>query len=187
MPGKVFLDILDLAREQHGFVRTADLRDLGIDPKRLVDYAARGQAEHLGYGLYRLLLVPPSRWDEFMRAAMWPDGRGTLSHETALDLHGLCDVNPNHIDITVPTTYRTHRAVPSTYRLHARELPDDAVTYLEGVPLVKPARAIADGIEAGLRPSLLDQAIATAQDQALITTAAADELRAQRDQRSHVA
>jgi predicted transcriptional regulator of viral defense system len=182
VPGRVFLDILDLAREQHGFVRTADLRDLGINPKRLVDYAARGQAEHLGYGLYRLLLVPPSRWDEFMRATIWPDGRGTLSHETALDLHGLCDVNPNHIDVTVPTTYRTHRAVPTPYRLHARELPDDAVTYLEGVPIVKPVRAIADGIEAGLRPSLLDQAIATAQDQALITTAAADELRARRDQ-----
>lgn len=187
MPGKVFIEILDLAREQHGYVRTADLRELGISPKRLGDYAARGQAEHLGYGLYRLLLVPPSRWDEFMKATIWPDGRGTLSHETALDLHGLCDVNPNHIDVTVPKTYRTHRAVPSSYRLHSREIPSDDVTYLEGVPIVRPARAIADGIESGLRPSLLDQAIATAQDQALITTAVAEELRARRDQKGRVA
>jgi predicted transcriptional regulator of viral defense system len=187
MPGKIFLDILDIAQEQHGFVRSADLRDRGISPKRLADYAARGQAEHLGYGLYRLLLVPPSQWDEFMKATIWPDGRGVLSHETALDLHGLCDVNPNHIDITVPETYRTHRAVPKAYRLHARTLPNDGLTYLEGVPIVRPARAIADGIEAGLRPSLLDQAIETAQSQALITTAAADELRASRDQRAHIA
>jgi predicted transcriptional regulator of viral defense system len=187
MPGRVFLEILDLAREQHGFVRTADLRDLGISPKRLVDYAARGQAEHLGYGLYRLVLVPPSRWDEFMKATIWPDGRGVLSHETALDLHGLCDVNPNHIDITIPETYRTHRAVPKPYRLHARALPNDDLTYLEGVPIVRPARAITDGIEAGLRPSLLDQAVETAQSQALITTAAADELRARRNQPAHVA
>jgi predicted transcriptional regulator of viral defense system len=186
MPGRVFLDILDIAQEQHGFVRSADLRNRGISPKRLADYAARGQAEHLGYGLYRLLLVPPSRWDEFMKATIWPDGRGILSHETALDLHGLCDVNPNHIDITVPERYRTHRTVPHAYRLHARALPNDDLTSLEGVPIVRPARAIADGIEAGLRPSLLDQAIETAQGQALITAATADALRAKRDRRAHV-
>jgi predicted transcriptional regulator of viral defense system len=185
MPGAVFTEILALAQDQHGFVRTADLREAGIDPKRLADYAARGQAEHLGYGLYRLLLVPPSRWDEFMKATAWPDGRGVLSHETALDLHDLCDVNPNRIDVTVPKAYRTHRDVPASYRLRARNLAVDDVTSLEGVPIVTPAKAIEDGIEIGLRPSLLEQAIETAQGQALIPAAVANGLRALRNEMAH--
>ena len=185
MPGAVFTAILELAREQHGFVRTSDLRDAGISPKRLVDYAARGQAEHLGHGLYRLNLVPPSQWDEFMKATAWPDGRGVLSHETALDLHGLCDVSPDHIDVSVPKAYRTHRRVPAPYRLHARNLTDGDVTYLEGVPIVRPAKAIEDGIEIRLRPSLIEQALETAEEQALVPRTVIAELRALRSTKAH--
>jgi predicted transcriptional regulator of viral defense system len=115
-----------------------------------------------------------------MHAAVWPDGRGVLSHETALDLHDLCDVNPNHIDVTVPKTYRTHRDVPGSYRLHPRNLDAADITSLNGVPIVTPARAIADGIEVGLRPTLIDQAIDKTQQQAVIPSATADVLRALR-------
>jgi predicted transcriptional regulator of viral defense system len=181
MPGKVFNQVLDVARDQHGFVRAADLRDIGLDPKRLVDYSRRGLADHLGYGVYRLRLVPPGPWDEFMQAALWPDGRGVLSHETALDLHDLCDVNPNHIDITVPADYRTHREVPDVYRLHRRALVDEDVGYVHGMPVVTPARAITDGIDAGLRPTLIEQAIDTAEREAMITSATATSLRAMRN------
>lgn len=130
MPGRVFTEILALAAEQNGFVRTREVRELGIDPRRLNDYARRGLAERVGRGLYRIELVPPGDFDEFARAAQWPDGRGTLSGETALDLHELCDVSPAHIDITVPRGYRTHRPVPARYRLHPRDIAEDEVTWL---------------------------------------------------------
>lgn len=177
MPGKVFTEVMEIAREQHGFVRAADLRKIGVDPKRLADYHRRGLADRHGYGVYRLRIVPPGEWDEYMLAAVWADGRGVLSHETALDLHDLCDVNPNHIDITVPARYRTHREVPTPYRLHGRELPATAVTSVQGVPVVTPWQAITDGIELHLRPSLVEQAIETAEWQAMIRSDAADDLR----------
>jgi predicted transcriptional regulator of viral defense system len=170
MPGRVFNEVLALAAEQNGFVRTREVRELGVDPRRLNDYARRGLAERVGRGLYRIQLVPPGDLDEFARAVQWPDGRGTLSGETALDLHELCDVSPAHIDITVPPGYRTHRVAPTHYRLHRRELAPDEVTRLRDVPIVTPVRAIADGIELGLRPTLIAQAIETAARQALITT-----------------
>jgi predicted transcriptional regulator of viral defense system len=182
VPGKVFNEVLEIARDQHGFVRTADLRELGLDPRRLNDYRRRGLADRLGYGVYRMTIIPPGERDEYMYAAVWPDGRGVLSHETALDLHDLCDVNPNHIDITVPKTYRTHRQVPRTYRLHPADLPSGEITYLEGLPIVTAARAIAECIRAGLRPTLVDQAIDTAERQAMITVETAVQLRALRDQ-----
>lgn len=185
MPGRVFNEVLERARDQHGFVRAADLREMGLDPKRLNDYWRRGLADRVSHGIYRIKLVPPSEWDEFIQAAMWPDGRGVLSHETALDLHDLCDVNPNHIDVTVPRDYRTHRQVPATYRLHRRALPDGDVGSVDGVPVVTPSRAIADGIEAGLRPTLIDQAIDTAEREAMITRDVARRLRAMRDATVH--
>ncbi len=180
MPGRVFTEILALAAEQNGFARTREARDLGIDPRRLNDYARRGLAEHVGRGLYRIELVPHGDFDEFARAAQWPDGRGTLSGETALDLHELCDASPAHIDITVPRGYRTHRQVPVRYRLHRRDLAGDEVTRLRDVPIVTPARAIADAIELELRPTLIDQAIDTAARQALITAEQEADLRAAR-------
>lgn len=183
MPGRVFAQILAVAAEQQGFIRSREVRELGIDPRRLNDYARRGLAEHVGRGLYRIDLVPRGDLDEFAQAAAWPDGRGTLSAETALDLHELCDVNPDHIDITVPRAYRTHRDVPARYHLHRADLADEDRTWMRGVPIVTPARAIADAIEIGLRPSLIEQAIDTAAHQALITSNVEARLRTLADKR----
>jgi predicted transcriptional regulator of viral defense system len=185
VPGKVFTKLLELAQEQNGYVRAADARELGIDPKRLHDYWRRGQADHRGYGVYRLHIIPHNEFDEFMEATIWPDGRGVLCLETALDLHELCDVNPNRIDINVPKAYRTHRAIPPRYRLHHRDLEHEDVTQMAGIPIVTPARAIADAIEARLRPTLIEQAIDAALRQALITADTATHLQTIRNHLAH--
>lgn len=130
-------------------------------------------AERVAYGVYRMKMIPPDGLDEYARAALWPMGVGVLSHETALDLHELCDVNPAVIDVTVPRRYRTHRPVPGLYRLHRRDLTADQAERLRGLPIVTPLRAIFDGIEGHVRGELIDQSIVTAEKQSVITTAEA--------------
>ena len=169
MPGRVYTQLLDLAQDQHGYLRTEDVRDAGFDPKRLVDYERRGVAERVAYGVYRMKAVPPDDLDEYMRAALWPMGTGVLSHDTALDLYGLCDINPARIEVTVPCCYRTHRTVPALYRLYPRDLDAGQVGRLRGLPIVAPLRAILDGIESDVRGELIEQAIQTAEQQGLIT------------------
>jgi predicted transcriptional regulator of viral defense system len=169
MPGRVYTELLDLAQDQHGYLRTEDVRKAGLDPKRLVDYERRGVAERVAYGVYRMKAMPPDELEEYMRAALWPMGVGVLSHETALDLYELCDVNPASVDVTVPRRYRTHRPVPALYRLHPRDLASKLTTKLRGLPIVTPLRAILDGIEAHVRGELIEQAIQTAEQQTLIT------------------
>ena len=93
---------------------------------------------------------------------MWADRRGTLSHDTALDLHELCDINPAQIHITIPTAYRLQKVVPKLYRIHRDDLEKGERTFYEGIPIVTPHRAIADEIETGVRADLLRQAIDTA-------------------------
>jgi len=178
MPGRVYSELLDLAQDRHGYLRSEDAREAGFDPRRLVDYERRGAAERVAYGVYRMKAVPPDELDEYMRAALWPMGTGVLSHETALDLHELCDVNPAGIDVTVPCRYRTHRPTPALYRLHRRDLTAVQTERLRGLPIVTPLRAILDGIDAHVRGGLIEDAIETAERQGLITAEDAARARA---------
>jgi predicted transcriptional regulator of viral defense system len=163
MPGKNFDKLALIAAEQQGLLTAADAREVGIDPHRLVDMERRGTIERVARGLYRFpLLDSRPALSQLAQATLWADRRGVLSHDTALDLYELCDVNPAQIHITIPTSYRLQKAVPRLYALHKRDLAKNERTLYEGIPIVTPQRAILDGIEAGLRTDLLRQAIDTA-------------------------
>ncbi len=168
--------LLDHAQQQYGYLTPADARALDIDPTQLRLMAARHTLEHLGHGLYRMPMVPVTQLDAYMEAVLWTSRLGVLSHETALDLHELCDVNPSAIHITVPSGFRTRKAVPEIYRLHPFELDSAEVGWHEGIPIVTPERAILGGIEQALGWQLVDQAIDTARARGLITKAAARRL-----------
>ena len=171
MPGRVFTEIADIAADQNGLVTTADARKAGINPLRLVDMERRGTAERVERGVYRIPLVAPHNdLEQLTRATMWltRGRRAVLCHDTALDLHDLCDINPGQIHITVPAGYRFGREVPALYTVHKRDLDPRDITYYEGIPIVTPRRAILDGIESGVRTDLLRQAIDTAGRRGLV-------------------
>jgi len=176
MPGKTFTVLLDHAQQQYGYLTPDDARELDIDPTQLRLMAARQTLEHLGHGLYRMPMVPATSLDSYMEAVLWTGRRGVLSHETALDLHQLCDVNPNAIHLTVPRGFRTRKAVSEIYRLHRFNLDPSEIGRHEGIPIVTPERAILGGIEQALGWQLIDQAIATARARGLITKPAAKRL-----------
>jgi predicted transcriptional regulator of viral defense system len=169
MPGKIFTKLLDVAQDQYGFVTAEDAKARGIDPLRLQDLTRRGLAERVGHGLYRINTVPATALDPYMEATLWPHGnRGVLSHETALDLHELCDVNPGRIHIAVPKAHRPRREIPKLYVVHRRDLADEDTTLHEGIAIVTPFRAILDGIESHLGERLVRQAIANADRRGLL-------------------
>lgn len=152
--------LLDLAFDQHGFVTSEDARSLQINDQRLVDMERRGTLERVARGLYRFKAIPRTGREHLMEAVLWPRRtRGVLSHDTALDLHGLCDINPIEVHITLPDSYRINREIPSGYVMHHRNLTDADRTLVEGIPTVTPAHSIRDAIETHLDPKLIDQAI----------------------------
>lgn len=171
MPGRVYNSLTEIALDQYGFVTARDARANGIDPHRLVEMARRGTLERVSHGIYRMPVIAPSGLEQLMEATLWPRGEGVLSHETALDLHGLCDVNPAKIHVTVPRSHRLTREIPARYAIHRRDLEPREITLHEGIPVVTPARAILDGLEPHLRGDLLDQAFATARRRGLLRKA----------------
>ncbi|MGH2675268.1 MAG: type IV toxin-antitoxin system AbiEi family antitoxin domain-containing protein [Actinomycetota bacterium] len=169
------MELLEKATGQYGYVTADDARASGVDPVQLRIMHHRGLVERVARGVYRFPIVPTTALDQYMEAVLWPRTNAALSHETALDLHGLCDVNPARIHVTVPADYRLRRDLPEVYQLHRRDLDPDDVTLHEGIPIVTVYRAIRDGLEADLGGYLIDQAIDTARRRGLLTPA---ELRA---------
>ncbi len=151
----------ELALDQHGVFTTAQARELGIDPKTLWAMAKRDRVRRISFGVYQDPGAPETRWTEYMRAALWPQGvMGVLSHQTALSLMELSDVNPSKIHMTLPLGHRVRRRQPPPVLvLHWADLPDEDVGSIEGVPVTRAGRAIRDCARAHIGPALLRQAI----------------------------
>jgi predicted transcriptional regulator of viral defense system len=168
MPGKWYAELFDIASDRYGYVTPHDATSIGAQDRVLVDMERHGHLHRVSRGLYRFRSFPPSVRDELMAATLWPNRLGVISHDSALDLWDLGDVNPAKIHVTVPKTARVRRRVPPAYVVHVRNLDEGDVTNVEGIPVVTPLRAILDGIERHLDDRLIRQAIDGAQRRGLL-------------------
>lgn len=176
MTERVWDQLFEVAIDQYGYLTPADAVAAGVDPAQLRIMFHRHRLERIDHGLYRLPLVPVTELDQYMEMVLRTGRRGVLSDTTALDVLDLCDANPAVIHVTVPTAFRTRRDLPDVLRLHRRDLRPDEHTLYEGIPIVTPYRAIRDGIEAGIGPHLIEQAIATATETGVLTVVEREEL-----------
>lgn len=151
----------ELALDQHGVFTSAQARNLGVHPKTLWAMANRDRIKRLSFGVYQDLGAPLTPWTQYMSAVLWPQGMtGVLSHQTALSLMELSDVNPARIHLTIPVGYRVRRRqVPGVLVLHWADLSEEDVGSVEGVPVTKAARTIRDCAEAHIGPALLRQTL----------------------------
>jgi len=177
MPGVRYKQLAERAAETFGYVTGEDARALGVPMGTLNALSRRGQLDRVGRGIYRVPLIPPSRLDQYMLATLWPDRRGMISHESALDLYEISDVNPANIHVTVPAGYRTHREIPPLYVLHREDIASVDRGSFEGVPVVSAAKAIRQAHAQHLRQSLLEQAIDDGLGNGWLTRRDADSLR----------
>jgi predicted transcriptional regulator of viral defense system len=160
VPGSAYNTIYEIAADQSGYVTTAQAGAAGISKDTLGKMAVRGVLERVSWGLYRLVQFPISDEGQYVEATLWPLSiRGTISHESALALYGLSDVNPAKIHITIPRRSRIQREVPRTMVIHRADLSTADTQVLEGIPITTPERAIRDCHAAHLGPALVGQAI----------------------------
>ena len=142
---------------------------------------SRGTLIAAGHGVYRVPALPHDRFDEFIHARLWAAGRGVISRDSALVVHELCDINPTHVHLTIPTSYRINRAGSDRYIIHHANLTDAEITRIDAVTLTTIPRTLHDVI--GTVPVYLArQAIDTARRRGAITAGARDALTARLDQ-----
>lgn len=178
MPGRAYEALFKLATDQFGYVTREQSLAAGFAGNALREMARRGAVDHIGDGVYRFKAFPRGPLDAYMEAVLWPHGKtGVLSHETALDIYGLSDANPDKIHITLPKKHRVTRAIPRLYEIHHAELRPDEVSWREGLPLTTVERTIQDCYQTHLRRGLLEQALEQARTRGLITAAEERRLR----------
>ena len=182
---KVWDQLWDVAVEQYGFVTSRDADGLGLPGTTLGLMASRGRLERVSHGVYRFPQWPVSANDNLMQAVLWTlDPAAVLSHETALDVWDLCDVNPFKIHVSIPKQRPLRRAnTPDVYVIHRESLTADERGWWQNIPTVTPAAAIRQGIVDGLRPSLIVQAIEQGLARNLIDDDTAVQRRAELDER----
>ncbi len=156
--------LYELAESQSGYFTAAQARAAGLHPVRLVQLERNDDIERLSRGVYRLARYPISPFGQYMEASLWPqvrrpEMRGTISHESALALYGLSDVNPSKVHITLPPALRIRRAPPAQLVIHYAHLDSKDVQIVEGIPVTTAERAIRDVHAAHLGPALVRQAI----------------------------
>jgi predicted transcriptional regulator of viral defense system len=160
----------DIAVEQDGYVTTDDARDLGIPAVELRKLALRGTLEHEAHGVYRFTKLPITPTDRYRLAVLWTGNRkAVLSHETALDVYELCDINPDGIDVTVPQAARIRRENAHGVRLFREDLDDTQLGWWNGIRCVTERTAIIQTIEMGTPVYLVNQAIDNARNTGRIT------------------
>ena len=87
------------------------------------------------------------------------DADAVLSHETALAIHDISDVNPSRYHVTIPRAHRIRRSDNDRYVIHVQRLPARQVTWWQQMPIVTPAAAIEQCMAYGTPTYLLRQAL----------------------------
>ena len=147
-----------IAAEQYGFVTTSQAEAEGVTKHSLSMLAKRGRIERVAHGVYRVPQFAPTGLERFALALLWTgDADAVLSHETALDAYGVCDVNPTKIHVTAKR--RIRRSGGDGYALHRQDLEKSQIGWWEELPIVKLPTAIEQCIVNGTPTYLILQAV----------------------------
>lgn len=168
----------DISAEQHGFVTAQQATEAGIDKHTVQMLVHRGTLHRVAHGVYRFPQYPVGEYDNLMLAVLWTRvPEAALSHETALDVYGISDLNPNRIHLTVGQ-HRRFRRAGYDYVVYYENLAPESIGWWQEIPTVTPATAIAQCLTLGTPTHLLRQAIERGHAQGYLKAAERDELAA---------
>lgn len=172
MSGAIHNHLYQIAEQQAGYFTAGQAEAAGMDRSTLRHHARLGgRYERVQRGLYRLRHFPSSPHEHVVAAWLPLRSSGAVvSHESALELHGLADVIPAAVHVSVPRAKRGVRPRPGV-RIHTLEFPlaEDEVRTVDGIPVTSPERTIVDALDSGSSPEQVALAMRQALDRGLTT------------------
>ena len=167
--------LYEIAEAQQGFFTTKQAKAAGFAENTHPYHLQVGNWVREHRGIYRLAQFPPAERPDLVLWSLWSRNRsqeteGVYSHQTALSLYDLSDLNPSKLHMTVPTHFRRNSEIPGILVLHYADLPASDVETAQGFKFTRPLRTILDLIEAGtVERNFIRQALRQAVDRGLIT------------------
>ena len=139
--------LVAIGEGQDGYFTTEQARAAGLSLQALVSMERAGHLEREQYGVYHLTRWPSSDRPGLWRAYLWAtriDSRASFSHRTALELHGVSDVNPAKIDVTFPPDARIRSTKPPAVVAYWRILPEADAEERDGLRVTTLYRTLLD-------------------------------------------
>lgn len=167
--------LFEVAEQQQGFFTTKQAKAAGFAENTHPYHVQVGNWTREHRGIYRLALFPMSDRPDLVLWALWSRNRneeieGVYSHQTALGLYDLSDLNPVKLHMTVPTKFRRTSDIPGILTLHYADLPPTDIRVGHGFKFTQPLRTILDLIDEGtVERRFILQALIQAVDRGLIT------------------
>ena len=174
-----------LAEEQQGYFTAKQAAELGYQLGSQAHHVKSGNWARVERGIYRLAHFPQSDEEQLVIYTLWSRNRagqpeGVYSHQTALSIHELSDVNPAKLHMTVPTTFRRRAKHPKIVALHRARLDEKDVEQRQGFAVTRPLRYIADLTAAeSVSRDVVEQALTEGRQRGLIPVREMAELRRQ--------
>lgn len=151
--------LFETAAGQSGYVTTRQAAEAGYSTHLLRKHIHAGRVTRPQRGIYRLVHFPVGEHEELVTAWLWSEQAGVVSHQTALSLHGLSDVLPAQVHLTLPEAWRRRRfRVPAGVVLHHADVAPEERSWFGPVPATSASRTLSDCAKSGLSPELLRQA-----------------------------
>jgi predicted transcriptional regulator of viral defense system len=177
-PGPNWNRLFETASAQEGYFTTAQADEVGYSPQLLAKYLQNGRVLRARRGVYRLVHFPPGEHEELVTVWLWSEREGVFSHETALALHGLSDVLPARIHLTLPAAWAKRRLrVLAGVVLHHADVAKTERVWVGSVPVTSPRRTLLDARRANISPELVEQATRQALTRGLLTKRDAADLK----------
>ena len=163
--------LFDIATTQQGYFTSKQAITAGFSYRLQHYYKQREMWEEIERGVFRLVRYPQSPEEDFVRVSLWSRDRAdipqaVLSYETALSVHGMSDVMPSKIHITVPQKFR--KKVLKGCVLHKAEITQKEKEQRDGYFVTTPLRTIIDVAESDISIDYFEQAVREACDKGLV-------------------
>lgn len=177
--------LFEVAEAQQGYFTSKQAASVGYLLGSQAHHVKSGNWVRVERGIYRLTHFPQSPEEQLVIYSLWSRNRtgqpeGVYSHQTALSIHELSDVNPAKLHLTVPVTFRRTARVPRVLVLHRAMLHQNDVDQRHGFAVTRPLRAIVDLARVdSVSHDIIEQALTEGRRRGLIAGQEISELRRQ--------
>jgi len=177
--------LFQIAEQQQGYFTAKQATEVGYRLGSQAHHVKSGNWVRVERGIYRLARFPQSSEEQLVIYTLWSrnragDPEGIYSHQTALSIHELSDLNPAKLHMTVPCAFRRSAKVPKILVLHRASLNEKDVERRQGFAVTRPLRAIVDLVATeSISQEMVEQALTEGRQRGLITGREISELRHQ--------
>jgi hypothetical protein len=144
------------AYDQAGYFTAAQALAVGYSYQAQKYHTDQDNWVRVDRGVYRIPDWPVGPDDTYVRWSLWSGGRAVVSHDSALSVHDLSDLDPARLHLTVGLSF--HRRDDAVV-LHIAELADDDIEQRSGWSVTTPVRTLLDVAEGDVAQEHLDRAV----------------------------